>query len=250
MPSAIVQRTLGGQSQNAIQMINSGWARSISLPQTWNHIRLGMRYHMTDPGSDADLTGGAFFYMGFCNGTSGQVTDTLTPHFVGIQIGDAVTPWHHQNLVTPCGYTLYYPYAGGSAKIWAAVKIGSVTSLSASGLVQGGYLQYFGAGAASNFADRNIFFFDLFKGNPNYQFYLPFQLTGGNFCDFSSADFLNFMIQPNPLPSLPGYLALGTPGVVLPVDETTNGVLNAVNFAWSRADALFEICDVAVAVIA
>lgn len=240
--STIINRTISAASQNAISMVNSTWARPVVLPSNWNQIRLGIRFHMTDTG--ASLTGNPIFAAGFCSGTSNQYGDATTTHWCGWVIDQATWAWTSNN--GPTGGPTYL--IGGDPNLYGRVRIGTTntTSLTMAGGNNGTIL----AAAATSSADRMIMLFDLIKGSPNYTFQgtiFPNTNLNGIPTDVSATNFLALMQILSPsMPSI-GYHA-GT-NRTLAVSESTNGTLNAVNLYWNRADATFEITDVAVSVL-
>jgi len=248
--SSIKQRTISAATQNAIQMFNATWARSVNLPGGWNRVRVGMRFHMTDAGN---LTGQPTFAIGLCSGTANQYGDATTTHFVGmvIEVNPAAT-WSS-------GTTTYN--LGTTGSCWfPRVRIGTSNTTGTALIGSTGYCFAINKRAATSTADRQLHFVDIIKGSPNYTFHAPFSIwdtaagcSDPVFCgDVSAFNFLNYMGQNDPAPteSASYHANPGTSGPTLAVDEGANGVLNAVNLYWNRVDAAVEVCDVAVAILA
>ena len=249
MASIIIARTIGGQTETAIQMANSTWARPVALPSAWSKVRVGIRFHMTSTGGD--LTGGAMFAMGLCSGTVNQFGDATTQNFVGAQFGYDAAGAVQTYLYTTSsvGTPNYY-----LSNVWttAITRVGTTNTFSAALLSNPSSNDFiFQADAAASYADRGVLFVDITKGSPNFSIFLPATLNGQSGVtvhDFSSSDFLNFMGQAAPAPT--GYTNMFSLTKTLAVDEVANGTLNSVALYWNRVDALWEICDVALAVLA
>lgn len=236
--SVIINRTIAAASQNAVSMANSTWARPVTMPAAWNHIRVGMRMHMTNTG--ITLVSNPIFAMGFCSGTTNQYGTPTTTHFIGAAFDRATYGWQTPAIsyATPTGV--------------ARKRVGTTNTDSAGSLTSAAN-GVFMAGAATNTADRGIYFIDVLKGSPNYTFHYPFHTDNSstNTCgDVSSINFLTYMGYLNPVPTEPGYFTGGTTDQTVAVNEGVDGTLNAVNLYWNRADATCEVCDIAVAVLA
>lgn len=241
--STIVNRTIGGGSQNAIQMVGSTWARPIILPSTWSKIRLGCRLHFSN--TAANITGGAVFAQGFNSGTANQYGDASCLNWIGAA-HDAATWTYNANAGAP-----YYQI---SSAIVARTRIGTTnTDLALSST----WSEQFScgvpaSGGATNLADRMLLFVDLFKSG--YTVHLPFWTSSGggivvSSTDVSATNFLVFMQQLSPAPGVNTYLTGNLSDQSCTYSEATNPI-NAINFYWSRVDNYPEICDVAVAVLA
>lgn len=244
-------RTISAATETAIQMSNSTWARSVTLPGSWNTVRLGWRWHFTDSG--ANLTGNPNFAAGLLSGTANQFGDATTSHFLGFLItsafSDAAATWTRYATAGPTGGPTYE--IGGQPDF---VKRIGTTNTNGGSMGIGGNMAY-GAAAASAAADRIEMMFNITKGSPNYT--LQAILMPGNSgglgvtaSDVSSASFLTAMAQVSPTPP-GGGAGYGSGGNrTIAVSEGTNGTFDSINFYWNRTDALVELCDVAVAVIA
>lgn len=238
--SVIIQRTISGGSEKAVQMINSTWARPVVLTPGWTKIRVGMRWHFTSTG--ANLTGNQIFAMGFNSGTVNQYGSPSSQNFIGMAWD--TTTWTFQ--ASPIIYAV--PTNGSNPQY--RTRIGTTNVSSA---VQAGGGNYtMNAGALTGDADRQIQFVDITNGSPNYSIHCPFTANLGNqvsIGDVTAANFLSYMALPNAAPSEGQYQTASINTGSLAFSESVN-VLNAINFYWNRVDLSPEICDVAVAVLA
>lgn len=244
--SVIISRTISAANQNAAQMSNSTFARPVTIPASWSKIRVGARLHMTNTG--ANLTGGPIFSMGFNSGTAAQYGDATCQNFVGLTIlgsSTGVYTWVNSGTTQ---YEMLSPGNGGGQ--FAQTRVGTTNTNST--LYADGANCLVNSGAGTNSADRQIMFLDITKGSPNYTFHLPFRcVTGpGAGADVTAANFLMYMGQSAPTPVESGYDRTNLASPTLAVNEGTNGTLNAVNFYWNRVDAVMELTDIAVAVLA
>jgi hypothetical protein len=242
--STIINRTIAAAPQNAISMANATWARPVTIPATWNKIRIGCRMHMTSTG--ANLLSNPIFAMGFNSGTAEQYGDATCLNFLGIAHDTAT--WSYVATGTSW-YTLL------AASIVARKRIGTTNTDGA--LFADGALPALPGGAATNSADRFMLFLDITKGSPNYTMHMPFRWADqiqGQVADCSSAQFLFYMGQLTPDPTaINGYqIHDGTNWDASPTIAFSESInpLNAINLYWNRADATLEICDIAVAVLA
>lgn len=224
MASVIKVRTISAVTETSIQMVNSHFARLISIGTGWNKVRVGIRLHMEDTGVDAVST--PRFAMGFCSGTANQFGDATTTHFVGI-LSDAAT-WSVAPGVRYAAANMFKP----------AKKVGVTTTLGATA---------FGTvfiPAPASTANRNLMFVDITKGSPNYSFH-QFATSATPTTDVSAATFLSQMELATP--SLTEHTYYGPQ--TLAVDEGADGTLDAINFSWDRTNPYIEICDIAVAIL-
>ena len=233
--SVIINRTIGGGSQNAVSMANATWARPVTMPAGWNKIRVGMRLHWTN--TAGNLTGHPIFAMGLNSGTTNQYGDATCQNFGGLVFDSATWSWTNTG-------TTYYSMGAGVQLF--RMRVGTTnTDVAATQSTT----TYYNSGAGTSSADRQLYFCDITKGSPNYTFQQPFVDSGGGpVTDISAANFLLFMGQLAPVPG--GNYAPAGPTGTLAINEVGNGTWNAINLYWNRVDVTAEICDVAVAVLA
>ncbi len=237
--STIINRTISAASQNAISMSNATWGRPVTIPASWNKIRIGFRAHMVNTG--ANLTGQPTFAFGFNSGTTLQYGDATTQNFVGCAF-DNIATWTYSATGTSD-----YSWGSAGTGLVARTRIGTTTTDGA--LISAGGWQ-FNSGAGASSADRQINFLDVTKGSPNFTLKMAIAANTGGICgDVSASNFLLYMGQTTPVPSESGYNGSSLSSPTLAVSEGSNGTLNAINFYWNRADTAFEICDIAVAVL-
>lgn len=224
----IIQRTISGSPETAIQVGNGQFGRLVTLPPAWSKIRVGVRWHTTDSG--AAIVSTPRWALGLGNGTSNMVGDASCTNFIGIYSNDATVTrgvtfyvWDINTIV---------PMKKVGATITTGTAVNTVNALDIR------------AGAASGTADRTCCFVDITKGSPNYTLNC-FAASNGAAADVSEATFLNQIILATPVISNHSMNSDQT----LAFSEAA-GTLNAVQFFWDRTEALFEICDLAVALLA
>jgi hypothetical protein len=223
MASVIKQRTISAVTENAIQMVNSQFARTLNFGTSWTTMRVGVRMHMSNTGGG--LTA-AKFAIGFCSGTSNLFGDATTTHFVGAY---TTGTWAFQ--------TTFY----NATSFAAAKRVGSTLTTGAVLFANGA----FPCGAASSTADRAAIFVDITKGSPNYSINL-FVANNAVPADMSVASFLSTMEVASPVLGTYTYTSAQT----VAVNEGTDGTLDSINISWDHSTPFIEICDVAVARIA
>lgn len=236
--SVIINRTISAASQNAIQMVNSTWARPLVIPSSWTKIRIGCTMHFTSTG--ANVTANPIFTMGMNSGTTNQYGSATCQNFVGAAYDRAT--WTY-NASSTTWYSA--PMAIGRVRVGTTNTDSAQLSTGANGI--------FNSGAGTSSADRACYFIDLFKGSPNFTFHTPFYLDnslGGPGGDFTATTFLFNMGLLSPANPGGAYTQGSITDRTLAVDEAGNGTLNAINFYWNRVDLSPEICNVALAVLA
>lgn len=224
MATTIIQRTIGGSPEKAIQLNNSQFGRPISLPSGWGKIRVGLRCHCTDPGAGVNSVG---WFVGVGHGTTNMIGSASCDHWAGVAIS-AGDLWSRNA-------TMMFGVATQGAKKVGAVLTYSVGQIGAAFAIANG--------AALAAADRNVWLVDITKGSPNYTFNMMAITVAPS--DFTSAYFLTQMNL-----SVPAFTNNGFGGdQTVAVDESVDGTFDAVQIYWNRADFLMEICDLAVAVL-
>jgi len=242
--ATIIQRTIG-TAFNSISLPNCGFARAVNIPVGWQHIRMGMRYQMTNNGL-AGYTGPMLAY-GFCSGLTNQVGDATTTHFVGITVGTLAdtTPWYIYGGSPP------YMFQVNDSSAKASVKIGSTWTQSAGALWTGNF--YHDASASDNLAEYDTVAVDLVYGSPNYTVSLPWVHYYAYVHNCPSDYFLAMMSQPSPtIPDI-GYSVASASGSypqAIAVNEALNGTLNAITVYFYNPFFNIEITDLAFSVLA
>lgn len=210
-------------------LANSHFARSISFAAGWTTLRVGLRLHMRNIGTD--ITGTPRFAFGLCSGTSNIFGDASVTHFVGAL--SSAASWTY-GTGTPNYY--YDP-----SQMVPAKKVGSTLTTGATF----GQSVFAASAAVGGSERRAMMFVDITTGSPNYTLKLWASGTA-TIPDQSNATFLAQM-ENNP-PSLANYTY--SAGKTIAVNEGTDGTLNAINVSWDRTTPVIEICDIAVARIA
>lgn len=219
MASTIVSRTISAANENAISMVNSQFARTLTIGTTWNVIRVGLRLHMGTTG--ADLTGTPRFFVGLSKGTTNIFGDSTTDHAVGMV--SAAATWTN-------GGTYYY-----DGSLFKPAKRVSTT------LTVGTTFGQSVIASPATSANRCLCFIDITKGSPNFSFKHFCQATATT-TDVSVATFMAQMEASTPSLAQHTYYGPQT----LAVDESVDGYLDSVCVAWDRAALAIEICDLAV----
>jgi hypothetical protein len=246
-PNVISGRLLNGRVEQFVIMSGScACARKIYLNPNWNNIRIGMRFLMTN--NEATLRGpilaGGFprdFYLGFCAGTTGILSDNRPKHFIGLD-------W-----TASAGYTFdpgnhVYNLNGGTLS-QAVINIGGNTT---SGNNSFGHssIQISNNSPTGNIIQATIL--DIKKSgiNSNYTFEL-FGNDGGTANNFDSDLFLNHMtVVPLPQSEFAGAYVSSLNAGLAPisgiVNEAANGILDSLNLYWNSTGVQFHIYEVAV----
>lgn len=222
-------------SLNNTGMLNSTWARSVTLPASWSKIRLGLLHHMPNASAGTNITGTPGLYLGFChliNPNQGNlIGDATTDHFVGVFTNSA-TWTYNAGASCPANNALFFNIVmtpvvnvAGTPTTGSNIATDWITS-ACDGL-------------------RTLTFLDVTKGSPNYTLNL-YGNTSGSAADVTIGSFLTNVALSSPGLSGYGFQTSQT----IAVNEGSNGTLNAVNVYWNRADVQFNWCALAVAVLA
>lgn len=214
--------SVGGVNEQDAIMSNSTFARPITLPSTWNHVRVGARLWASDFGSGP--TGTPLLQMGLCSGTTNLVGDANCQYFVGVTYNSSV--WSY----SPGGNGVYFSIA-----LAAMTKTGSVTTLG-SNVTADSRLSMTGSNAA-------FLFVDITKGSPNYTigtFYYSGVGATATSTNFQNQLFLSSPTQPAHTVSSNTTIA---------VNEALSGSLNTATIYWNRTDFNLYVKDWGVAVI-
>lgn len=207
---------------NNVQMLHSNWARPITIPSGWNHIRFGIVHTVQDTG--ANLANSPTFAAGFCHGTSAILGDAAAAHTLALQTNQAT--WTH-------GTSDY-----NTINIQPLVIVaGSVTT--------GSPIFVSNSRISHDPTIRKAWLIDVTKGSPNYTINLTAANSTGIGADIPIATFLNQM--PVASPSFDSEAAGSAQ--TLAVNEATNGLFNAINVFWDRSDAALNIAAIAVALL-
>lgn len=223
--SIILARTVSAIEDKRLVLQKASFARPLDFGTSWNSIRIGLRYCMTDSG--ANITGTPRFAIGVCSGTTNILGDASPTNWVG-GITNAGT-WTRFAGPNP---TYYYP-GGGGANFYPAESHGG--ALTIGGTQLGTFL--IGAQPADGY--RNMLFVQITKGSPNYTLGMFYNST--SVVDVSSEQFYT-TIEAS-VPAFSGY-SNATPRTIAASEGP--GAFNALNIWWNQDVANMEFCDIAV----
>src|SRR5574337_43892 len=208
-----------------VSMSAAKWARLVTIPSTWNCLRIGIRVRMGDNGSGP--IGTPRFALGLCSGTSNILGDATTTHFVGAITNTA--SWFYFTSTAAVYYNFTYaPYK----------RVGTTDTFGTS-YAADCRLPIYIPSLSQNY--RYLHYMEITKGSPNYSVKL-FTMIGNNpGTDFSESQFYSLLTQPGA-----GTLALSpynyTSSQTVAVNEGVDGTVNAVNCYWDQSFAL-EVHD-------
>ena len=214
--------SVGGINEQDAIMSNSTVARPITLPSTWNHVRVGARLWMSDFGSGP--VGTPLLQIGLCNGTTNLVGDANCQYFVGISTN-----------------TSAWSYSPGSNGVYFNIALASMTktgsaSTFGSNLTADARFSMTGSNAA-------FLFVDITKGSPNYTISSFYYSAVGSVA--TATNFQNQLFLSSPTQG--GHTISGN--TTIAVNETLSGSLNTATIYWNRSDFNLYIKDWGVAVI-
>jgi len=223
MASSIVLRTYGDGDDKKISLSNATCARLLSIGNTWNKIRVGIRLMVN---AAANITGTPAFAVGVCSGTSNPWNNgaATTTNFVGCIT--AQPSWTYTTNVMLLN--------SGNVDFRVATRVGTTTTF---GLQPPSVLVI----PALSYDIRGVIFVDITKGSPNYTVNV-FSPTSITLADVTQTAFFTQVAAE--VSSISNY-AFGTPRTIA-VDEG-NGILNAVNIGWDKSvSGTIEISDLAI----
>jgi hypothetical protein len=222
----IVSRTIGGELDKKFVLRNHQCARIMSFQSTWTRLRIGTRLAIEDTGGN--ISGTPRFYMGLLASPSAGLDNgplsVATSHFVGVrQDGAAIT----RNAGPPINY---------GTTIVAVTKVGTTVG----GSLSLGTAIISGTPATSRYA----WVVEFLKGSPNWT---VTSLGLGNSASGIDVPY-DAMVQAMEADTMAGAEAVldaygtytDTATGSLPVNEATNGFVNAVCFAWDRSTVDLE----------
>ena len=220
-------------------LANSQWASRLTISDNWNYLRIGFRFEIEN--TNYSVYGTPYFYCGLLSTPSasminGPLTQT-TSHFVGIRSNENI--W---NINSDTGGSYYD--CGGSAGSYNLVKrtgsVELVTPVSSNFMPTRQFL----------IGRRCVGIIDIIKGSPDYTFQGSYLGNGGH--DVVSEHILESAMSISSLNDITSYLEL-TAGVgnyvtsvapTISVDESSDGILDSICFAWNRTWPVVYISDV------
>lgn len=229
MAATTVTRTISGVPDMRIGLTAASIGRLITIPTTWQKIRVGVVAQWTDKGGN--ITGTPRFALGLGSGVTKLVGASDCKHFVGV-ITTAPTWTRSANA-----------YTVGTTAASGCTKIGNVITISTD-IIPGGTVGY-PYGASTSAANRAMYTADITKGSPNYTFEALWLNSGTSSPDILYAAFLNYMESNEYFPAIGANYQYTSAPQTVAVDEATNGVLDSVQVWWSDNTTTLEICSLA-----
>ena len=228
--ATVNQRTISGQVQKAIVLVNDCFVRPVPIPNGWTTVRVGLRLHFTTGSISSPIMA-----VGLCAGSSNKICDASTSHFVGIIANGGFT-----NNGPGCG-AVYF-----SVPLKAYKRVGTTDTIGSNITGDSRY----GNSADANCADRGILFIDITKGSPNYTIN-AWYMANGTAPDVSKAIFENMLnTLQGPLQYDGGVNMVHGTDQTVAVNEGTDGTLDSLCVYWNQTAVSMEICDHGFAVLA
>ena len=244
--SSLIQTFIStGPSEQVIQMASSSFARTMTIGTDWKKIRVACRIgaNGTNNSPVNPTTGNPTLFIGVCSGTSSIFTGALkayTSHSVGLMTSGS--QWGY-------GASGQAQYTLSSSYYIACAKTGSTLTTFGPGRkgIGGGTID--GSLALSRsaiaFKGRTALFVDLEKNATSTYVTesICYWSVQGSPIDLSSSQFIYYS-QAVGDPLITGHTHTGS--WYIPIDETTNGVLDSVNFSWNLNSPKIVIADLLV----
>lgn len=222
MPATIIYKSPGGVDDKRARLANGQFARPFDIG-SWDRIRFGFRAAAMD--DLLLLTGIANWFWGFCSGTTNLPGDQTCTHAIGVSTGNVSWSYPGNNTFA-------------NTQPWMASLIGTTWTTSLGGSV----LTAMGLGRTLD-TQRGLYFLDLERGSPNWTAYTFYRNSStSTSADISRDTFLSMMEI-----EAPSLTLHSSDSKAFPVDEGTNGALNAVFITWPRTTPQLEISDIAIA---
>lgn len=190
-------------------------ARPITLAPGWKHIRLGARACCV-LGTNINLTN-VTFAMGFCSGTTAMFDANPCTHFIGV----TVSPTWTYNGGWYDGLTMY-----------PTKRVGSTTTLGTAATTIG---RFVAVGSAYDLSTAHII--DIYSGSSDYSFEITYRNAVNTGLVLTQAMFLSMMESP----VIVNQTHATSSRTTLPVDESTNGTLNAIQIYWYEPNNLLPM---------
>jgi hypothetical protein len=238
--SLFVSRTFASGSDIALQLGTEEWARTLSIGNFWNKIRIGCLLAV-NPVSTTSTPTSTGPVIGMCSGINSTFGMTSTNNFVGYQAGFAGTSGGA--YATGTGGT--QPVFAWNGSNYGITKVGTTIN----GVTMGGSwnsdLPVQGVGTQR----RYMILVDILKGTPNYTVTQwaqdPPSHGGSTAVDSTTADLLFAMSQTGAI-TLPSNGDILQAHAVAIVASEVTGALDTVNVYCSLSGYPMEIYSVAV----
>lgn len=234
MAVTILSRTISSVLDKKLVLSNSQWAAKLSIGTSWNEIRIGLRYAMTD--GAALLPGPPRLYLGMLSSPASGLTNgplgSSCSHWVGTVSNVGVA---FARTTAPVKYE-YLPFI--------AKKVGSTLTTGAS------YFSHFIS--ADPGTVRSAVIVRILKGSPNFTVGFCGADLAAGVVDCSLSALKTAMVVAtftDSDESLETSLGLGatafsSSNTTLAVDESTNGSLDSICVAWDRFSNSIEFSEI------
>lgn len=227
MGATIVSRTVSSVTDKRAALSNAQIARALPFGTSWNKIRIGFRYSVTDSGGNLTVP---ILSVGVCSGTTNMIADATTTNWVGFRSGVR----DFARYTSPTHYRV--GYSSGGPNFPATTRVGTT-------ITQGiGYNTDWNSSAQPS-DYRWVCIAEIEKGSPNYT--LAVLLNSGS--PPTAADVS--------LPTFLGAMQASTPTIaqhywqtncVVAASEVA-GSFDTLNIAWNQTTSVLEISDLAIA---
>lgn len=225
-------------SEIRVALYNGSLTRGLTIGQTWNYLRVGVRLAVDPDYYIGGIFAGRQIFIGVCSDTSSPWNNgaTTTTHAVGVLAPSAAQVLLSEPTTGTQGAgSAYWNFKGPIA----AKRIGTAVTESATS-----FFTDFPIHARTDFRTSMIFVDIEKQSSPtDWNIKLIGQTSLPYETHYRKQDFINYMTTPYASFSITGY---SKDVRTLPVDEDTYGPLNAVN-VFCDCPGYFEIADVAVA---
>jgi hypothetical protein len=233
-----VSRTFASGADIALQLGTEEWARTLSIGNVWNKIRIGCMLAV-NPSGTSSTPSGTGPVIGMCSGSSSTFGMASTNNFVGFQAGLGGSGGYS----TGTGGT--QPVFDWNGSNFAITKVGSTINSSSMGVGWNTSIPVQGVGTQRHW----IVLVDILKGSPNYTITQwsqdPPGHGGSTAVDQTTADLLYAMAQTGSITLPSNSEPLQTHSVAIAASEAT-GALDTVNIYCNLSGFPMEIYSVAV----
>lgn len=228
MSQVIVSRTIGAEVDQRIAIINGELLRKIAILDTWAVMRIAIRYMLN---GTAAVTGNPNMFLGMTHDQDLGYLSANPPHAVGIHTGATSSITYSSSMF---GVTWR-----GTKKV-AGVSTGTVTDATAFASNALGY-------TPGDVLKRGMVVLEITKGSPNFSLQVAHCVNSGSAnVDITQAQMLTAIESSTMAGAATAWSLDGaiTNIVTLAVDETTDGVLNAICVGWDRSVPQMELSEI------
>lgn len=243
--ASIVERTVDGEISKRIAIAGEQILRTMEIEDDWNHLRVGIRLAIDT--TLATVPNPPPIYFGLTSGTTNNVGDVQTDHFIGVKTNS--NNWVDAPFsVNTYPYALYCFFSTCyiSNSIETENEIGAQDGSSGSPIIH-----KTSGGAAYPEGGNGAIYIDFVKNNNDIKISLysisrqsgssP-QNTANKNVHLNRFNLSMQYVIPDNSNSDRFYLIGET---TYTVDETTNGVFDTINIFWQGSTFAFEINDIA-----